>query len=493
MAIIEQSQRTQGLPQLGRLLKSLRSVSGRAPLRNSGSAAFNPLTDLPWVAVWVAGTNTFSTGSTPATNGQTVQNWGDALGNTLILTQADGGLRPVYESTSSGLNNKPAVKGVSPSALRWARGGALATPYTVVVIGKFPSGVTGYSTLVANETTVYTYVWTGVDTTNYESTYQGNIFARNYNSQANVWTAGIATSGATASRFGRNGANIVGQITANTLSGITLFSYGSADGLYSEGEVAFVGILPDITNNIANWSQFLRYVETNFGIAITTGNLVITDGDSRTTGSSDITGNQEGAAGYIDKQFGLTWSYLLQTDVTNPLQVVGMGWSGRTGAQANTDFPDYILPIVNESLAANKILIYINAGINDVVNNGNTAIQAYAVMVTYVATAHAAGLKVLLGTSATFTTITVPQEAARVALNLLVTTNGASGGVGGANADGIVDIAGDSITPQSNNPLNPNFNPSNFNTDGTHWSVAGNVVVEGLVKTALAAAPFNVT
>lgn len=485
MPIIEQSQRTQSLPQVGRLIRRLGGVSGRF-VSAAALAAFNPLTDLPWDAVWMAGTNTFNTGSTPATNGQTVQNWGDAIGNSLVLTQSDVSKRPIY--VTSGIGGKPVVRGVNPSALRWVRGSTLGGPYTVVVIGKFPTGVTSYSTLVANETTVYTYVWTGVDTTNYESAYQGTIFARNYNSQANLWNVGIA-SGATSARFGRNGANIVGAITANALSGLTLFSYGNSDALYSEGDIAFVGILPDLTYNYPIWATFMRWAETQYGLSITTQNLIINDGDSRDCGSQNTTDAlQTAAAGYTDPglQFGKTWAYLLQTDLTNPVQVVGQGWGGRTGAQAIIDFPSYITPIVNESLASNKILIYINAGINDVLD-GDTAAQAYAVMTTYVSTAKAAGLKVMLGTSCTFPTITGPQETARLALNILVIANS-------AGADGVVDIAGDSISPQSDNQLNPNFHPENFNSsDHIHFNVPGNALVEALVKTAIALAPFNIT
>ncbi len=460
---------------------------GAARRRWTPANSFNPITDLPWVKLWVAGTNTYNTGTTPATNGQTVQNFADVISGA-VLTQPDGSLRPVYVANSANFNSKPTVKGVSPSALRWVRGSDLTPPYTVVIVGKFPAGVTGYSTLVANETTAFTFLWTSLDTSISEADYQGHSFFRNYNSQANVWAAGIAASGATSSRFQRNGASIVGQIDANNLKGITLFSYGTADAFYSEGEVAFVGILPDLPYNYPQWPALLRYFEQNYGIAITTGNLLINDGDSRNTGSSDITTSREGQGAYTDpnQQYGKQWGYLLQTDVTNPLQVVGLGVSGRTAATMITDFPNYVLPVVNESLAANKCLIYINAGINDILG-GASASDAYTTVTTYVTTAHAAGLKVMLGTSCTFPTITGPQETARLALNVLVLANS-------AGADGTVDIAGDSISPQSNNQLNPNFHPENFNSsDLTHFNVPGNALVEALVKAALAAAPFNIT
>lgn len=74
----------------------------------TSSGPFSP-SDIAGLQLWLkADGNVYNTGTTQATNGQTVQTWADASGNARDATQATSGSRPTF--ITGALNSKPVIR-----------------------------------------------------------------------------------------------------------------------------------------------------------------------------------------------------------------------------------------------------------------------------------------------------------------------------------------------------------------------------------------------
>lgn len=455
------------------------------------TAAFNVLTDLPWDTLFMAGTNTFVTGSTPATDGQTVENLGDAIGNTKTLTQATAGKRPTYRASDALFNNKPCIEGeqAAARAMQWTRASNITAPYTVVAVGVMPAKISTYQSFVGNANGILSmWPWDSYDTGNSsETVYTQGANQESYcrNAVANIWHVGSNSTTST-HRIGRNGLNsIPAAFTAEDFGGFSLFRYPTSDALHGGGKIALVGVIPSMATSHANWSAFLGWVQSYYGISLTTRANIICDGDSRTRGYQ-----------YLDNPYHMDklWMHLLEGRWTDSAAVSNLGVVGRTMATQVTDAATRITPMVSEMVGAKKIIITINAGINDVIG-GASAATAYQSVCDYVRARRLEGFQVMIGTSPRFTG---SDETKRTALNSLVVAN-AGDGAGGGNsiAHGVADVANDADATSGNpfgfsNATTP-YTAANFNVDKIHFSTAGNVIVADKVETAMLASPFNVT
>lgn len=464
-----------------------------AALKKGASAPFDPVTSAPAAPVfaWVAGTNTYVTGTTPATNGQTVENWKDAAGNSQTLTQATSGKRPTYTAADAAFNNRGTLTGVraDQTAMSWTKAAAVSAPYTLICVGSLAAKVNDYQSFWMDSGEANNYMWQSFDTNNSAPDYYLNGAFRASNEHSTAPAIWFVTQSATttAHRMGRNGlATVPAGYTAPQWHGFNLWRYSTGDSLHGGGKIAFVAAWDSALTSNAGWITYIQRLGTYYGITVSARANIICDGDSRTFGYQ-----------YLDNpnHHDKMWPHLLQARFTDSVETRCVGVVGREMATQLTDAAARITPALSEAAGNKKIIITINAGNNDVAN-GATAAVAYQRVCDYVRARHNEGALVIIGTNPRGDSSTF--EAGRTALNTLILANAGDGMGGGSSvADATVDIANDADTTSANpfawaNSTTPH-NPGNYSADKIHFSNAGNVIVADKVETTLVASPFSVT
>lgn len=453
-------------------------------------SSFNPLTSLPWDSVWQAGTNTFAVGTTPATNGQSVEGWKD-VSNTIGFFQFSSTKQPTYFSSDALLNGKAYLEGNrgAGASMQWNRTGTIAAPYTVIVIGIMPAKLADYQCFVGNAGGILNmWPWDNYNAGNSaESIYLNGVNREGNarNTKANLWHFNLKASNSD-HRIGRNGiSSVPASFAADVFGGFSLWRYPTSDILNGGGKIAFVGVAATSLLSHANWPAFLTWVQSYYGIAITTRKALLCDGDSRTRGYQYLDD-----ANHMDKM----WMHLLESRFTDETGVMNIGVAGRTQATQNSDAATRLTPAVNELVCTKKVVVMLSPCTNDI-GGGATGAVAYQLICDYVRARHLQGLQVLLTTLPRWSG---SPEAARLALNVLILAN-AGDGAGGGNsiADGVADVANDADTSAANpfaflNSTTPH-NPGNFNADAVHWSTAGNVIIADKLETAIGLSPFSIT
>lgn len=465
-------------------------VSSRPSSGSAGTPAFDPLSDLPWDTVWWADRNVYTTGTTPASDGQTVQNWGDAINDSEILTQATAGNRPNYRASVAALNGKPAIQGNSALAtsLSWTRGSTLPQPYTRVVIGVHDTSTSSFRCLSGDNTSVVMSPWLDRPSSGifYDGAFGNSTYlGRDHNTTGNLWHT---TMNGASSKFGRNGTFNIGNLGSSAYAGIKQFQYPTSGSLNGSGHIAWEGVLPNDPSTYGQaWLDFLAWAETYYGIDTTSRTHLICDGDSRTYGVTYMDATNDHAG---------TWPYLLSQRFTDSVEVANLAVAGRTQANQNSQFAARVGACVDESVGAGYVMFSMG-GLNDIAT-GSTGAAVYDLVCDWVDAVHAKGGLALVGTVAPSSGVAFSgsSNTQREALNTLILANAGSGG-GNGIADGVVDIADDADGTASNpfafSSTTTPHNPGNFHSDAVHWSTAGNVIIANMIETALAVPPFSLT
>lgn len=447
---------------------------------------FDVLADLPWESLWIAD-DLVAVG-----DGVGVENWPDAVAGTSVITQATVGKRPIFRLSDALFNGHSCIEGEKAAArsMQWTRGSALVPPYTVVIVGVMPAKVLDYQTFVSNAGGIESmWPWDSFDVNNSSEMVYINGASREFNARsaaATIWHTGMSATTST-HRIGRNGISAVpAAFAATNFGGFSLFRYPTSDNLHGSGKIAFLGVAGSMLMGHANWPAFLSWVQSYYGVVLTTRANIICDNASKARGYQFLDNTNHG-----DKM----WPHVLETSLTNPVAIANVGVNSRTMAVQIADAATRITPVVAELVTNKKIVIDIAPALNDIAA-GTSSSAAYQLICDYVRDRHGEGFLVLIATNPS--TGSFPQEANRIAVNALLMANAGDGGGGASSiADGIVDIANDADTSAGNpfawaNPTTPHT-PANWNADLAHWSTTGNAVVAGRVKTALAAAPFSLT
>jgi lysophospholipase L1-like esterase len=175
-------------------------------------------------------------------------------------------------------------------------------------------------------------------------------------------------------------------------------------------------------------------------------NLTLYDGDSRTYGTG-VTGRN-------------TYPAQLSALFSNRNEELNYGVLGQTQVDMNADAATQVDTKYNPSgRRRNVVLAW--GGHNDLYNSRSAA-DTYADISTYVTARKAVGFKVVVGTIVKSQQLTGPKETARQSLNTLILANT-------AGADGVADVGAA--------PELQNYDDTNYFTDKTHFTAAGNAAV----------------
>lgn len=200
-------------------------MSGAEPVvlggQSGGGGGFTPAS-LTGLQLWLkADTGVYSDlGSTPATNGGSVEQWNDQSGNANNITQTTSFNRPVY--TTGSINGLPTVGCVTShgSVLNLSSTIALTGPFTLYVIGS-RSGSTIWPPLGLSSSGSTTCVIYLDDKLYFVVDSLGNV------------NAAVTVSGAFAVRIRRDGSDVVKVAYTGTVE----FTLGTISGTTTVGQV----------------------------------------------------------------------------------------------------------------------------------------------------------------------------------------------------------------------------------------------------------------
>lgn len=431
----------------------------------SSASAVTP-DQISGLKLWLdASSGVTSDGSTPAVDGNTVQQWNDRSSGGYNATQATAGSRPTYKTNIMN----------SQSVLRFAGAQNMVTAsfldasfnhsFTFFIVKDRPYGALKVSTGINH------FVWFSSINGNSPLVNMGNLTP----SSLSITPAGTSTTanpfiqtfrydGATATtRF--NGLSKSTSTTGNLgFSGSLTIGSLSDPSFYYDGDIAEIIIYNTVLDD-TQIGQVESYLMTKYGIVSnmpsTTIPLFVFDGDSLTAGNGSTGGLNYPAQ--TQTQLGITGTY----------QNFGVG--GQTVASMNSDAVTQIDQEYSSSRTTNIISSW--GGVNDLAASGYVdAPTTYNRIVAYAQARRSAGFKVIVSTilpqSATGP---VDYETSRQTVNNLVRSNWTT------FADGISDIASDSVVGQAGAELNSTY----YQSDKIHMTNVGYGIAASYVTAAI--------
>lgn len=239
-------------------------------LRSAGGqllGSFDPLS-VGWAhAYWTEGTEFAAQGYSDT---DAVSTWPDEVG-TDDLAQATGTNQPTYDA-DGGPNSTPAVLGdETDDWLDGAFTSAISQGLTVVLIAAMGADTNDFTVLVDGDAnrilafqnpagTANVYFGGGAGSTDTTYDFTGD--------EQHLWVIYYNT---TASSFDVDGTNYGGTLSINTgdIDGLTLFSSRSqASNTFNSGPYSFVGVFDGDVTTDPNWSDFLTWVTSHYGIVL---------------------------------------------------------------------------------------------------------------------------------------------------------------------------------------------------------------------------------
>ena len=209
-------------------------------------------------------------------NGNAVSSWRDYSGQGRDATQGTGANQPIYQSSASLLNNQPAVKfDGSLSFLNTASFTATsAGPHTVLIVSATDVTSTGVYrgpfcavAGASREDILMEAVAVNKFTINNNSGQAGYTGPAQANSTAYTWRA-LWKSGAGSSALQVNGTGS-SAVTMAPRSSLTSVYVGKRnDGLPWKGWIAYLAYIDADATADANWSSFVSWVSTTYGLTI---------------------------------------------------------------------------------------------------------------------------------------------------------------------------------------------------------------------------------
>tara|TARA_R110000787_G_scaffold49676_1_gene119004 strand:+ start:2295 stop:3053 length:759 start_codon:yes stop_codon:yes gene_type:complete len=173
----------------------------------------------------------YNTGTTQATNGQTVDKWVDATGNGHDIVQTTAGNRPLFITGAQ--NSLPGLQFVSSDWLEKGSAIVTAAPYTIYAVAKSSSTATQFIMMMpksASGSTYFSLDITAASAINHTARGGGTATATT-STAFSLNTAFLATGKATSasSRQVRlNGAGTAANGSAVTPAGVNQFALGMA-------------------------------------------------------------------------------------------------------------------------------------------------------------------------------------------------------------------------------------------------------------------------
>jgi hypothetical protein len=220
---------------------------------------------------------------------------------------------------------------------------------------------------------------------------------------------------------------VAGQGPASSLADLTITTANIFNNGFSQGEV---GDLSEVlvfgsALSLAEVAGIEAYLAGRYNIPVV-GNFAtlkrcVLLGDSRSVPANANQGPAESTMSSLRNALGLDWL------------VIASGISGNTAAQMAARVPTDVLPYFDVSLDKNVVVVW--GGVNSITTGSNAA-TIYASLLSCCSQVKAAGFKVVLCTEIENTDYSGPQEAVRVALNILINATSVPGTV-----DAIADIA----------------------------------------------------
>ena len=214
-------------------------------------------------------------GVTPAVlDGDVIGRWEDLTANADHVNQAVAGNKPTLQNAAGDLlNGHPVVRGDSLNDYvrgTFTTGGAIAQPFTVF-------GVTKRNSWVANDFTSRTFIDDSAGVLclmyarnnddpdkwaiHYGALQQGNATNGNWN----IWT--VLANGATGQLWHNGISQVVGNVGANAMAGITVFN-NFAGAQAWDGDATEILVYSANPSN-ADKNQIGQYLGTRYGLAYT--------------------------------------------------------------------------------------------------------------------------------------------------------------------------------------------------------------------------------
>lgn len=415
-----------------------------------------------------------------STDGTAIATWADQSGHGNDAAQATGGKQPTYKVNI--LNGKP--------VLRFAGGQAMKTPaidfsaapgITIYLIASAVTGTTQiWLELGPNATAATNAFYAARVSSNWpESYHKGNVGASNDRNVTDPMTSPQIYSAildiVPVSRESNTFVNSVRSGALQNDSNNTALTYsndviniGGRNGtsLFVTGDYGKIMLYPAIHNaSQRHWNE--RYIARRFGYSWNKVANVVFDGDSITFGAS----------------VALLSDYPSQVMASFAADGKIMAWenyavSGQTlfatAPSCESQFPTLIAREASTIVKPN--IYFILAGTNDATALA-TAAQIYAHYQSLAATARAAGFKVIVCTLTDRTDGAKPAgfDTLRATLNASILADTTS-------FDGVADFGGNATMGANGASAN-----TTYFTGGLHPTAAGDTILAGIAKTAIAA------
>ena len=417
------------------------------------SADFSP-SSIPNLSLWLeASAGVTTDGTTPATNGQQVEQWDDQSGNSVNATQSTSANQPIFESNV--LNGQPVLR-FDGDVHQWMNtssflNSSYKTAMTYFIVDTAATTTFGMTTS-NQDTTWYTDHTGPPGSINFVTALTPYQIAFNSVAPATTVSA-FRYDGATESML-VNGLSIFPQSATGNLSlngGLAVGDAGNGDGYFFTGDIAEILIYKSVLSD-AQIQEVDTYLMNKYDIPTLTelpGLQFI--GDSMTNGLGNTPGQTfpedtfnllGGSANFEDYIHGLN-GFTVQSMITD------IGFS--TAIDNNFNMDDY-----QNRVRPYDILILMG-GVNDILNDGDDPPTLENYIQTYVGDRKAAGYKVIVNTIMPFNQ-TGSFETNREAVNAWLRANWRS------FADGLSDLTTD---PNMGQPGQATGNPTYYQ-DGLH-------------------------
>jgi|GEM_PF-4550659 len=424
------------------------------------SADFTP-SSLGNLQLWIdASVGATTDGTTPASEGDTVQQWNDQSGNSNNAIQNTAGDRPIYRaSVQNGLPGLEFItsgkKLVTPSFLD----STYDTAYSIYAVVKHTS--TSLKVFAGNGSGKY--YGAGSNNTIIENTSDLTSVATNVTEPAgSVYIASLRYDGSTKNLAGFGAttqfANSVSATGNLGLSGALTIGDFDGGGFTWDGQIlALILYKRALTTNEDR--QVTDYLRTRYALNSTTKPQIFFDGNSLTAG----TGASDSAHYYPSQTLALLGGASVY-DITN------IAAGGQTTAQRATADTTSLDPKYG-SFRSNNIAVLWEVT-NDLVINQDAA-NAYAQYVAWCQGRRTAGFKVVAMTvlPRTQSGLYAGFETDRQTINTLIRANWQT------FSDALADVAGDSNIGDAGDQLNTTY----YNADSIHMNDAGYAIIASYV------------
>jgi lysophospholipase L1-like esterase len=401
-------------------------------------------------------------GSTPAIDGDTVQQWNDLSVGGFNATQATAGNRPTYKTNI--INGNPVLRfnGAHNMTTASFLDSSFNTSFTFFIVtsktdttlkvSTSNSGISWYSGGTSNSI-VANYLHLGGQIVQAaigtKLTTNPTIQAFRYNgSQSTIWFDGVSKSESRTGTLQLSGALTVGSLSSNSF--------------YYNGDIAEIIIYNSALDD-TQVGQIESYLEVKYGISDilppTSIPLIIFEGDSMTSG--------------VGSTSGLTYPNQTQTFLGFSATYQNLGIPSQSVVAMSTDASDQIDPEYSISRTTN--IISLLGGTNDLFT-GADATTTYNRIVSYLQGRRTAGFKVIVNTILPRSNSGTPVsfEENRQTVNTLIRSNWTT------FADGISDISSDTRIGDVNDELDVTYYP-----DRVHLTNAGYGIVASYVTAAI--------